>query len=840
MLKVKNQKAIRRLASRNFRASGMRNIVASLAIMLTAILFTALFTIGGSMILSMQQSTMRQVGTSAHGGYKFLTREQYDILKNDPELKDISYNIIVGSGENPELRKTYTEIRYTEPKAAEWSFCMPTTGTLPKEKYDLATTTQVLDALSVPHKLGQIVHLDFSVKGVVYHQDFMLCGFWEGDEVMAANEIFVSRAYCNEVAPVITTPLYEEKSLDPVNPYAGSVNPSFWFSNSWDLEAKVDALSERCGFDPKLVNSGVNWAYVSSSVDAGTVALICGLLILVAISGYLIIYNVFYISVSRDVRFYGLLKTVGTTKRQIKKIVRYQALLLCCIGIPFGLVLGWLCGKVLLPFAGKITNYDSFAVSFDPGIFVIAALFTLLTVFISCIWPARLAAKISPVEAVHWTGVAVQRKKKEKKGKTVSSRTLAGANIGRDRKKAVLVVVSLSLSLILLNATVTIVNGFDMDKYLKEQAVTDFTVGDAALISKHNIEDMEAVSADIVADFASQSWLEGYGCVYMQESRHKISAELAGKAEAYITEQSDTPWGEEALDSLKKHRMESHIYGVDPYLWPELEIFDPISDWDAFGSGDYVIVSSFWDNGSDRYYEPGDKVTIDFGNGKQKVYTVFAIGDLPYPLGPEHSHGLDIYFTLPGAEFQEQLAPTGAMKLAFDVKNKSMNEAETWVSTYCNASADLDYVSLNTYKEQFDNVRKTYAVVGGSLSLILALIGLLNFINAMVTSVYSRRHELAMLRSIGMTEKQQRRMLLWEGLMYALLTFISTLTVGSLICYGFVLLMAGQVWFFTYHFTLLPVLCCLPFLLLIAVEVPRICGRKMAKQSIVESLRQID
>lgn len=840
MLKVKNQKAIRRLAARNFRASGMRNIVAILAIMLTAILFTALFTIGGSMILSMQQSTMRQVGTSAHGGYKFLTQGQYDTLKKDPELKDISYNIIVGNGENPELKKTYTEIRYTEPKAAKWSFSMPTTGTLPKEKYDLATTTQVLDALGIPHQLGQTVPLDFSVNGVAYHQDFTLCGFWKGDEVMAANEIFVSRAYSDEVAPVITTPLYEEKNLDPTNPYAGSINPTFWFSNSWDLEAKVEALSGRCGFDPKLVNSGVNWAYASSSVDLRTIALVGGLLVLVGVSGYLIIYNVFYISVSRDVQFYGLLKTVGTTKRQIKRIVRYQALLLCGTGIPLGLVLGWFCGKVLLPFAGKITNYEHFAVSFDPRIFVVAALFTLLTVFISCIRPARLAAKVSPVEAIHWIGVSVSQKRIEKKGKRLSSRTFAGANIRRERKKAVLVVVSLSLSLILLNATVTIVKGFDMDKYLKEEAVTDFTLGDAALISKHNLEDPEVISADIVADVTSQPWVKGYGCVYMRESQHKISGALAKKAEAYMADQADTPWGKEALQGLKKHQMESHIYGVDPYLWPELEIHDPIADWDTFGTGDYVIVSSFWDDGTDRYYEPGDKVTIDFGNGKQKEYTVFAIGDLPYPLGPEHGHSLDIYFTLPGAEYQAQIGPVGGMKLAFDVTDGSINEAETWVNSYCDASSTLDYISLNTFREQFDNVKKTYAVVGGSLSLILALIGLLNFINAMVTSVYARRRELAMLQSIGMTEKQQRHMLLWEGLIYALLTFVFTLTVGNLICYGFVLLMAGQIWFFTYHFTLLPILFCLPFLLLIAVAVPRVCGRKMAKQSVVERLRQVD
>lgn len=84
------------------------------AIILTTVLFTSVFSVGMSAIDSMQQSTMRQVGTSAHGGFKFLTWQQYEKLLEDPKIKDISYNIIIGFAENEALNKTYTEIRYPE------------------------------------------------------------------------------------------------------------------------------------------------------------------------------------------------------------------------------------------------------------------------------------------------------------------------------------------------------------------------------------------------------------------------------------------------------------------------------------------------------------------------------------------------------------------------------------------------------------------------------------------------------------------------------------------------------------------------------------------------------
>ena len=343
-MNVANRKAIARLSARSLRADKKRNLVAICAIVLTATLFTALFAVGGGVMNAMQEATMRMVGTSAHGGFKFLTQQQYDIVAADEKVRDISYNIILGGAENEELAKTYTEIRYTEEKSARWGFSMPTTGTLPVEKYDLATDTAVLDALGVPHRLGESVELTYTARGVRHTQRFTLCGFWEGNVALGAHEAFVSRAYSDEAVPVATVPPYESGDLS----FAGTINPSLWFSSSWDIEGQMEALKERCGFDSR-VNEGVNWAYAGESVDYTTLVLVAMMLLLILGSCYLIIYNVFQISVSRDIRFYGLLKTIGTTPRQLRRLVRRQAYSLCLAGIPLGLGLGFLVGWVLMP-----------------------------------------------------------------------------------------------------------------------------------------------------------------------------------------------------------------------------------------------------------------------------------------------------------------------------------------------------------------------------------------------------------------------------------------------------------------------------------------------------------
>ena len=93
MIRVKNGPAIRRISYGTLKAAGKRNLVAVLAIALTCLLFTGVLTVGLSLVEYLENQTMRQVGTSAHAGFKMITQAQYDKVAGDPEIKDISYNI---------------------------------------------------------------------------------------------------------------------------------------------------------------------------------------------------------------------------------------------------------------------------------------------------------------------------------------------------------------------------------------------------------------------------------------------------------------------------------------------------------------------------------------------------------------------------------------------------------------------------------------------------------------------------------------------------------------------------------------------------------------------------
>lgn len=109
----------------------------------------------------------------------------------------------------------------------------------------------------------------------------------------------------------------------------------------------------------------------------------------------------------QDVRQYGLLRMIGASTRQIKNIVNRQAVWLTLIGLPIGLIAGFFAGRALLPVVMELFSYEysatSLQTSTSPVLFIIAALFTILTVFISTRKPAKKAAKVSPMEAIRYT-----------------------------------------------------------------------------------------------------------------------------------------------------------------------------------------------------------------------------------------------------------------------------------------------------------------------------------------------------------------------------------------------------------------------------------------------------
>lgn len=860
MYKINNRKTLSLVSKRAFKYSKVRNAAAIFAIILTATLFTSLFSIGASAIHSIQQSTMVQVGTSAHAGFKFLSWPQYEKVAQDSKVKDISYNIFIAIAENPELSKEYTEIRYTEEKAAEWSFCAPTTGRLPLSEDEAAVSVRALDALGVRHELGAQVRLDFTANGVKYSDIFTLCGFWENDEAAYANEAFVSREYAEKVAPTWQE-IPEEAGV--MSDYAGSVNPSLWFTTSFDIDAQVQALKERCGFGAD-VNEGVNWAYAASEVDATTVLLAAGTLLLIMISAYLVIYNIFYISVSKDIKFYGLLKTIGATDKQLGKIVRKQAAYLCAAGTPAGLIAGYILSFVIVPAIMDTTEIKDMGVSANPLIFIGGALFTFATVMISCIKPCSYAAKVSPIEAVRYsenpdrTVENIHKKRKMKRTDWLKSKSaknkiqktrknamlaMAWGNIRRNPKKSASVILSISLSMILFNAAVTLSSGFDMDKYIENSVVSDFYITDKSIASATYTEkDISAVSPELIDEVQQLDGVTETGCVYMKTTQHKLSEKAFENAvnicEKY-SEELPEKYAGDLLENLRHdHTMMSNIYGIDGIAMDKMEIVDGKFDKEKFMSGKYIIVSAFTNTGNGRYYDIGDKVTVDFGNGRSGEYEVMAIGDVPYALGPQFSYLLDIYFTMYSNEYINMTDDSSALKIAFNTDKEKYDSVEAWVEDYCSSvNSDMDYKSRLMYEESFKSTQNMYMLVGAILSFVLALIGALNFVNTMITSISARSRELAVLQAVGMTQKQMNKMLIGEGACYSVASAVFTLTAGSVISYALVAAVSNQMWFFTYHFTITPVLAALPALFIVSLLVPYLCCINMRRSSTVDRLR---
>ncbi len=165
-------------------------------------------------------------------------------------------------------------------------------------------------------------------------------------------------------------------------------------------------------------------------------------------------------------------------------------------------------------------------------------------------------------------------------------------------------------------------------------------------------------------------------------------------------------------------------------------------------------------------------------------------------------------------------------------------DAEKFLEDYRkNTDKNLPIISKATLAEQYQSETMSTVITGMAVSVIIAFVGILNFINSMVTAIVSRKKEFAMIQSVGMTTKQLRKMLIFEGLDYAVLTLAASYLIGTLAVGIGVRVMVASSWSSTFQFTIMPLVLCTPVLLLFAVIVPCICFKNIEKASLVERLR---
>ena len=891
MVNVSNRECVRRLSLRSMRAAWSRNLIAVLAIALTTVLFTSLFTIAMSINDGFQQNNFRQVGGYAHGSFKNLSEEQYLELREDPLIQDWAVRRLLGMPNEAPFNKAHVEVGYANANYAHWSYCDPVEGRLPLEGTDeAATDTHVLALLGVEPELGARFTITLPVGGHVTTQSFTLCGWWEYDEAIVANQVLLPESRLEAVL--------DEVGVDPAD--GGDDLTGTWFldvmlKSDRHIEADLKQILENHGYQndsrtagDNFIRTGVNWGYtgaqLAESMDPMVVIAIAAVLLLIIFTGYLIIYNVFQISVTNDIRFYGLLKTIGTTPRQLKRVIRQQALALSAVGIPLGLLGGWLVGGALAPVIIKRLNSITSVVSVNPVIFVGAALFALLTVLLSCRKPGRIAAKVSPVEAVRYTEGGTGHGKARRAAKGASLFAMARANLGRSRGKTAVTIVSLSLAVVLLNLTVMFTNGFDMDKYLAGNVVSDFILADANYfqVSGDNFSADTALSEDAIAAVQAQGGIADGGRIYGRTSWVEESVDAD-----YYRSVWKSWYSEEALERVVSYMDQdgdgllsdnAQLFGMEPFALDKLTLLDgDLSKLYEPGGRYIAAVYSEDDYGRPRmdshWARLGETVTLRYVEEKEYYYldngeiiedlsaaqedgdrgfssravkyrdvdyTVAALVSVPHAISYRY-YGSD-EFVLNDQTFLQDTGTDRIMLYAFDMADDAANDAmEGFLADYTKKEASwLDYQGKASYVAEFESMRAMFLMLGGAMSFIVGLVGILNFFNAILTGILSRKREFAVLQSVGMTGRQLKTMLVYEGLLYALgavlVSLVLSLAVGPLGGTA----VASMFWFFAYHFTVAPILIVAPLFALLGVLVPLAVYHFVARHTIVERLREAE
>lgn len=840
MIGTNNRRTIFGLAKKSLRASPLRNWIIIGAIVLTTLMITSIFTITLSLNKSMERTQMKTAGGDYHGSFKYLTKEQVDTLKQHPSIKEYGTSLVVGWVANEVFKTSPIEVNLIDVLMAKHSFVQFIEGGLPVEEDGIVMNTWALEQLGVPLQLGADVPLEIDINGQKLSKDFKLSGYYKADQHVAmAGLAFVSQNFVDKYVAQI-----DPKQTKLSGTYVNTTSLNVMFNNSWDIQEKVDKVLADTGLD---VPTGVNWAYSNVSLFNDPMNLLpyAALILVIMLSGYLLIYNIFYISVVRDIKFYGLLKTIGTTPRQLKRMIVTGANLLFIVALPLGLALGYGLGYLLIPMLSSFSDEPrEISYSISPWIFIGAAIFSYITVRISASKPGRMAARVSPVEAVKYAGVSEGSKqgfKRTRHGSKIYKMALG--NLLRSKKKLILMLASLSLGLILFSMIYTLISSLNVNKYLNAFISGDYVVKDEATEANRWVTDNEsyALTEEVSQALEELGGVERLDKVYFKEDTVPISDTIRALLEPLAeTEKSEMPMYSPILTS---GRIPLQIYGLDEGWYDVLnpsEIVAGQFNREKFNTGKYVLVTeALLDEGYKSYYQPGDKIQLGADGRNYEVMAVLKSDGL-YAAGVKYYSIAGFRAFLPTRESRLAEPDSIILSATLHLEPNKSDQAKSAIRAYTDSVPGLLMKSRDDYKDEMNGFITIFQTVGYGLSFIIGLIGLMNFMNTMITGMIARRHEFAILESIGMSKKQLRKMLIYEGLYVVLFTAVILGTVGMLLTYGLIKTITENIAFTVFHMDVLPIAASIPILAVISIVITVIAYKMLAKDTVVARLREAE
>ncbi|GCD08764.1 ABC transporter permease [Clostridium tagluense] len=543
--------------------------------------------------------------------------------------------------------------------------------------------------------------------------------------------------------------------------------------------------------------SGLKGLYVA-------LAIIIGIVLIATIA---VIYNSFQISVVERIKQFGLLRAVGTTPLQIRKIVLREATILAAIAIPLGLI----CSIIAIygiNIAFKLIGADSvmnMKISISPMVLCISAAVGLIAIYISALVPAYFAGRISPLNAISGRTSITKEKIKRRKNKVIQKifgfeGALAAKNIKRNRKRYRLTIFSIVISVVLFVAFKSFMDmSLKISDELNESKNIHFQVfggvpggADNATISNKIEDDIKSLKSvdkvygvydrydfDMAINKNSQAKeIQDMGSVYKKTN--------LGGVEKTLIESSIAIYDKDSLEVSKKY-LESGNIDIEKLnsengviLINKNRIHDEATKKDYFGPIANIKVGDEIDL---QYYDYAKAKTV-FGKGKVNKVKVMAIleGEPFDYFG--NSNGLEIITT---EEMGKKLIGGKAIKplilniVLKDVKNEQAGKIG--IENAIKSNPALMLINNIDHNRTKKSTMLMVQILLYGFILVVTLIGSVNIINTLTTNIILRKSEFATLKSIGLTQKGLKKMIVLEGLLYGIVGSIYGSIIGCGVSY---------------------------------------------------------
>lgn len=818
----------KKLAKRSFHRERQRNLFAIIALALTSFMIAATFSIGFSYFETYQMQQIRLMGTTADVGITNPTEDQLVELTKSSLVLDVGIQQRLGSVDTEQMQNARLGIVWLND--TEWEVHrLPTisgvVGDYPSNKNDVMLPTWVLEQMGISEpQIGMEITLSHQIgDSYDYTSDtFLLSGYYTDYISTRTNNrgyVYVSTAFKDSI----------DVSLE------NSISAMIRFQDNDDVEKSCEKLQRKIDFTDKQTFEIVP----SGQANGGSLILaVIVLAVFIAFSGYLLIYNILYISVVKDVQFYGRLKTIGTTKKQIKRIIYKQAIKISCIGFPIGLLLGAVGSFGVVPYFLNMmysTNSDvGTKVSFSPFIFVGAAIFTFITAMIASMKPAKIAGSVSPIAALRYT-VANSKTGIRDRHKIKLSR-MAWNNVFRNAKSTILVFASLFFGLSLFLVVTGLLHGLSPENFVSQWGESDFAI----TYSIYENEDL--IPDEMVSEISQLDGIENLRLTYAPFPEATTDVIYDDTVFRDFLMSLD---GVSGIDFSDPARLEAYqqsffsgVYGIDSAYVEEINktLSTPI-DMTVFEHGDIVLLPQMVDGDGNDLIQPGQEITIKTQNGQHTFIVANGFLDADFQAGRGNERGTapDLYISQ--AALQELFPQHKVFRVAFDTNGRKDENILQELKLITALHSNIDIMSRYERREEMRDYLVTANVLGTGLSVILLLVGVMNFVNTMVVNVSTRRYELAILESVGMTKRQIKRMLSMEGCYYWGVSLSLLATVGTAIYIGLYAIFSQIASYAVFSYPFIPLVLVGGLVLLICLFVPIWTYKADVKLPVVERLR---